>query len=389
MSKPRLKKVLIAAGGTGGHIIPALALAEEMRFYYPDIALQFVCGSRPAEARLYRQAHFSPIVLRVKPIAGNVFEKLARLCILLLGVVRSWRIMREQQPGLVLCMGGYVAAPIVFAALMRGVPVVLHEQNSIPGRLNGLVAPLASSVICAFDEAGRRLKSRKCQMLGIPVRRALLDATREEGIEFFGLKPDVPVVLLLGGSQGAKYFNIHFAQSLGELDGLLQQPLQVLWSAGEKNYAEIQRRVEGTQLKQITVHLFPYIERMDYAYAAASLVVGRAGASTLAEITARGVPSLLIPFPYATGDHQRHNAMALEERGAAEVLDEKYLTKTTLAQAIVRLLSNPQELAEMARRSAELGKPEARKEIARLLASKLMNHSNRACGKRDSSLRSE
>jgi UDP-N-acetylglucosamine--N-acetylmuramyl-(pentapeptide) pyrophosphoryl-undecaprenol N-acetylglucosamine transferase len=375
MTQPRSKKILIAAGGTGGHIIPALALAEEIRFYYPDVALQFVCGARPAEARLYQQAHYVPIVLPVKSFTGNVFKKIVNSFALILAVIRSWRILKQQKPGLVLCMGGYVAAPIVCAAMIRRIPIVLHEQNSIPGRLNALVAPFASSVICAFAEAERRLKSRKRQRLGIPVRRALLDATRDEALQFFALRSDAPVLLFLGGSQGAKYLNLHFADSLGELDNHLAQPLQVLWSTGEKNYDEIKQKVAAMRLKNILTHLHPYIERMDFAYAAAQLVVGRAGASTLAEITARGVPALLIPFPHATNDHQRYNAIELEERGAAEVLDQKYLTKTTLAQAIARLISSPQHLADMARRSAQLGKPDARRDIAQLLVSKLMNHS--------------
>jgi UDP-N-acetylglucosamine--N-acetylmuramyl-(pentapeptide) pyrophosphoryl-undecaprenol N-acetylglucosamine transferase len=204
----------------------------------------------------------------------------------------------------------------------------------------------------------------------------LLDAKRDDGIRFFGLDPALDTVLFLGGSQGAKYLNFYFAEALTAIDTALHSPVQILWSAGQQNYDQIKKIVANAQFKNISVHLFPYIERMEYAYAVAKLAIGRAGASTLAEINARGIPAILIPFPYATNNHQLHNALQMEEFGAAEVLEEQRLTKTTFANTILQLLNNPDRIAQMAKQSAALGKPDARKQIATLIVNKLLNNSN-------------
>jgi UDP-N-acetylglucosamine--N-acetylmuramyl-(pentapeptide) pyrophosphoryl-undecaprenol N-acetylglucosamine transferase len=373
------RRVLLAAGGTGGHIYPAVALAEALRRMAPDLEIQFCCGARPAELQIYRRLAIQPWVMPVSHHRPGLPEGAKFLWQMLASWRMARRLLRERPVAVAVGFGSYASVPPLLAARLAGARLVLHEQNVRPGIANRLLAPLARWIATAETPGGRAFPPARTRVVGNPVRVEMLQAAdRQEARRHFRLGGDRLVCLCLGGSQGAVGLN----QLLLELTGRLARGesaagrWQLLWSTGPAHFKPLTEATRNFGIDPSEHTLTPYIERMGLAYAAADLVLARAGALTLAELTALGKPAVLVPLPTSAGGHQAVNARKLVEAGAAVVLlQDEPEAAAKLEGWLTEWAQAPEKLAKMAEASRRLGKPEAAKELAGLVMG-LLEESN-------------
>jgi len=361
-------RVVIAAGGTAGHIFPGLALARRLREHHGAEVL-FVGRAGGQESRLIPAAGF-----RLATVESRPFERRLSLAALAAPVaaLRAARRARRLVRGadVAVGMGGYTSVPLAVAAWRERVPLVLHEQNAVPGLANRLAARWARTVALSFAEAAPRFPRRaRTIVTGNPVRDAIArvglerDALAAEAREELGLADGRRTVVVFGGSQGALHLDRAAAGAvplLGE-----REDLQLLIITGPAHVDEVERRLP--RAAPLPVRTVPFVERMELVYAAADLAVARAGAGTIAELTVAGIPALLIPYPYATGNHQEANARALQRAGGAAVLLDDQLEPEILAERMLEMLE-PVRLKAMGERSAAFGKPAAAEAVADLVA---------------------
>lgn len=357
-------RVLLTGGGTGGHIYPALAIAAELQRRVPGCEMLYVGTREGLESRIVPRVGLPFVTVSARGlIRKGPREVLAGILSLTRGLVQADRIVARFRPDVVVGTGGYVAAPVALAAVRRRIPVVIQEQNAVPGATNRLLARWARAVCVPFAEAGRFFpEGTRVVVTGNPVRPEILSARREEARARLGLDGTEPVVLVTGGSRGAERVNGAALELAVAVSGWTRGVL--LWACGERYHREMaaglaRRLAQAGRDPGPRVRLFPYIDDMPTAYAAADLYIGRAGATTLAEITARGLPAVLIPSPHVAHHEQDANARVLERAGAAVVILDAELTGARLVDVVAGLLAAPERLAAMARSSRELGRPGA------------------------------
>lgn len=358
-------RVLIAGGGTAGHVFPAIALAERLSAE-PGVEVTFAGTSSGQEARLVPAAGFALEIVEARPLRRELSLEALAAPIVAARSVAACRPLVERAD-VVVGMGGYVSGPVGLAAVRRGRPLVLHEQNAVPGLANRLLARRARVVCLSFAEARAGLPGRaRVAVTGNPVRARVLEAARDPerlaatARAELGLEPGRRTLVVFGGSQGALRLNTVAAQAIPEL--LEELPdLQVLLLTGPSH--------ERTALAALgdvpRVRIVGFLERMELAYAIADLVVARAGATTCAELSVCGVPAVLVPYPHATAHHQDANAAALERVGAATVLPDRELSPDRLAGVVRALLADPDRLSAMARAMRAWSRPDATDALAR------------------------
>jgi UDP-N-acetylglucosamine--N-acetylmuramyl-(pentapeptide) pyrophosphoryl-undecaprenol N-acetylglucosamine transferase len=348
-------RVLIVGGGTGGHLFPAIALAESFIKRFRENRVQFVVTQRALDSQILSGRGFSFQPLKVEGIKGKgMAGKIRSLFQLPLSFVRALNIIGEFRPDLVLGVGGYVSGPVVLAARWKGLPCAIQEQNSIPGITNRLLGKVVNRVFCAFKESESYFSKRKVRITGNPIRKELAKVSQRR------VPSSGPLTLLiLGGSQGAHRINQAF---LDALDGLapFKNDLSIIHQTGEKDEKEVALAYGE---KGFTCLVMAFISDMVWAYQQADMVIGRAGAMTLSEITALGKPSLLIPLPFAANNHQEHNARALVQAGAAEMILERDLGPDFLANRISNWLTDREQLSQMGKKAGSLGRWQAAEEI--------------------------
>jgi len=357
-------KVLVAGGGTAGHVFPAIALAHELASMGHDVRFAGTAGGQ--EGRLVAEAGFELVTVEARPLERRVSVKAVTAPI---AAVRSVKAVRPlvEAVDVVVGMGGYVSVPVVLASLRSRRPVVLHEQNAVPGLANRTFARPARMVALAFAEARRALPRRARSVLtGNPVRADILavatdrERLAKEARAELELDDAKRTIVVFGGSQGALHVNRSFAEAIRVLH---RSDLQVLLLTGAAHVDSVRAALPATG--PVTVRVKGYLERMELAYAVADAVVARAGATTIAEIGVSGLPSLLIPYPYATGRHQEANARALQRAGAATMLLDDELDGRVLADRIGWLLSDDERLRSMGERARAWSKPDAANALAR------------------------
>lgn len=363
-------RVMLTGGGTGGHVYPALAVASELRRRVPEVEFLYVGTRDGLEARIVPSAGMPFRSVRAR---GFIRKRPPDMVRAVFDLVRGYRtavaLVRAFRPHVVLGTGGYVMVPVVLAATRCRVPVVLHEQNALPGVANRWLSRHAEAVAVPFDEARPAFpRARRVEVTGNPTRPELLETETKAARRELGLDPDRPVVLVTSGSRGARSINLAAAEWIRSG----RVPAQVLLSTGHAYHAEVVRSLAAAGLDAATladrgVVVVPYIDRMDLALAAASLAVARAGALTIAEFTARGVPSILVPSPNVTHDHQRRNAEVLQRAGAAVLLPDAELSATRMGRLVAELLGDGQRLEAMAAAARSLGRPDAGRRLAALL----------------------
>jgi UDP-N-acetylglucosamine--N-acetylmuramyl-(pentapeptide) pyrophosphoryl-undecaprenol N-acetylglucosamine transferase len=362
--------VVIAGGGTAGHVFPGLALGRALRERGVDV--RFVGTERGLEARLVPAAGFGFDVVEAAPLVRRLSMSTLRAPVIALRAARRCRSLL-MGADVVVGMGGYVSVPAVWAGARRHLPVVLHEQNAVPGLANRILSRVARRVGVSFPEAVARFPRSvrsKITVTGNPVRDEILrvredrDTLAKEARSEFGLDEGRRTVMVFGGSQGA----LRLDQTAVAACRLLQHraDLQVVLITGPDHLAATRRTLP--QDAPLVVRAFGYLERMDLAYAAADLVVCRAGATTIAEITACGLPAVLVPYPFATKHHQETNARALVRAGAAELVLENELDGATLARRLEGLLDDPRRLEAMRGAALAFGWPDAAARLADVVA---------------------
>jgi UDP-N-acetylglucosamine--N-acetylmuramyl-(pentapeptide) pyrophosphoryl-undecaprenol N-acetylglucosamine transferase len=350
-------RLLIAGGGTGGHLFPGIAIAREFTARNGQNAVLFVSTGNSFERKTLSRAGFPLQTVSVAGIKGRgIWQKLKSLALIPLGIVQSGWIIRNFKPDLVLGVGSYAAGPVVLTAWMAGIPVVLHEQNILPGITNRALARFARRIYVSFENTAGRFDTAKVRLTGNPVRREILQPPAAEEREDEG-GPDPPPVLnilIAGGSQGAHAINMAVVAAIR----LIRQKerLRVVHQTGAADEDPVRAAYAA---QGVTAVVGAFFDDMDRRYRRADLIICRAGATTVAEITAVGKAALFIPFPFAADDHQRLNAEALAEQGAAEMIEEKHLAAADLAERIDRFATDRTALDRMADQARKLGRPEA------------------------------
>jgi UDP-N-acetylglucosamine--N-acetylmuramyl-(pentapeptide) pyrophosphoryl-undecaprenol N-acetylglucosamine transferase len=362
-------RVVVGTGGTAGHVFPAIAAAERLRDRL-GAEVVFLGRSEGLEARLVRDSGFPMETVEALPFAREVSLRTLRAPFAALRAARRCRgIVREA--GAVLGMGGYVSVPVALAARRERIPLVLHEQNAIPGLANRVAARWARVVALSFESsAGRFPRRARIALTGNPVRSSVLrirderESLRAEGFRTLELDPRRRTVVAFGGSQGALKLNRATVEACRILSD--RTDLQVALMTGPAHHEAVRGQLpaEGGLL----VRVLPFLDRMELGYAVADLVVGRAGATTVAEVTACGLPSVLVPYPHATARHQDANAAAVVASGGAVEIADGALDGKTLAARIGELLDDSERLAAMARGAAAFGRPGAADALADLTA---------------------
>lgn len=367
---PAVRPILIAAGGTGGHIMPAQAVAQALRRLYPDVPVEFVCGMRPVELRTYWGLGEHPHLLRCGKVPGTGLGGLQRWIQLARAIQPAYRLVAQLRPRAVLGMGGYIVAPTLLAARRMNIPILLHESNAVAGRTTRLFSRWAKLVLLAHPDARKCFRSGvQTRVVGTPVRADLFQLDRGKGAAEFELDPSRRTLLVLGGSQGARAMNFVLLEALRLLDALAESfgGLQIIWSTGAGNHGEISSALKDAPPRHLTVRTYPTIQRMDAAYAAVDLVLSRAGAGTIAEITALGLPSILVPYPNAKDDHQRQNARSLAASGATRLVEERQLTPADLTALLRLLFGDADSLKHMSQAAQAQAMPQAADEVAEAL----------------------
>lgn len=365
--------VVVSGGGTGGHLYPALAIADALRELRPDVRVLFVGARGGLEARVLPERGEEHVLVPVQGLdRSRPLRSWTTLAALARSLVRVARLFSEARPEAVVVTGGYAGAPAGILAGLTGIPLVLQEQNSVPGAVTKLLSRWASRIHVAFPDAADSLASTGAtvRLSGNPVRPAST-ASREAVRAGFGIPADARLVLVSGGSQGSLALNRVIGEVVrGVSEGTLDRPecLHVLWSTGPKHLQAVTELVRAC-LSPHWVHAVPYIDDLPTAQASADLAVSRAGAMSTAELLNQGLPAILVPFPYAAADHQMYNAQSLERAGVALVAPESELTGAKLWAEVESLLAEPRRLGEMRSNATLLAKPHAARDIGADIAS--------------------
>jgi UDP-N-acetylglucosamine--N-acetylmuramyl-(pentapeptide) pyrophosphoryl-undecaprenol N-acetylglucosamine transferase len=362
-------RILFTGGGTGGHIFPIIAIrsafaeatanGEGFEFYYlgsdsfarenlRDIKAKFISAGK------FRR-YFDPLFL-------------IELTKTIIGIIQSFWHLFRWMPDVVFSKGGYGSFPVVFVAWIYRIPIVIHDSDAVPGLANKKMAKFAKRIILSFENSKKYFKAKhqnKIIVIGNPVRKGLLDGDKNKARELFQIQTNKPIILILGGSQGAQKINEIITNFLPRI----LEIAEVIHACGQNNFTELRKNT----LESPDYHLYPFLdaEQLKNAYAAADLIINRAGAGSVFEIATLGKPSILIPLPSAAADHQRENAFEFSKISGAIVLDQENLTPNILLEQISNLLSNPQKLSEMSQKAKSFYNPQTaeliRDEILKLV----------------------
>ncbi|MDP4096934.1 undecaprenyldiphospho-muramoylpentapeptide beta-N-acetylglucosaminyltransferase [Paenibacillus sp. P96] len=368
-------RVVLSGGGTGGHIYPAVAVARQCESEDPDAAFLYIGGKRGLESKLVPQEKLPFESIDITGFRRSLsFENVKTIMRFLQGVRTSKALLKKFKPDVVVGTGGYVCGPVVYAASRLGIPTIIHEQNAIPGLTNSFLSRYADTVAVSFEGSESAFpKARNVVYTGNPRATTVRRADRSRGFASLGLPEDSSIVLVVGGSRGAKAINqamIEMAPQLSSLPGV-----HFVYVTGESYFDstvdEIRSRVGPLPDR---LHVLPYVHNMPEVLACTSLIVNRAGASFLAEITSLGIPSILIPSPNVTNNHQEANARTLEQAGAAVMILEKNLSGQNLFGSIAHIMNDIGVRENMSAASTGLGKPDSAEaflqEIRRLAGSR-------------------
>ncbi len=352
-------RVVIAGGGTGGHVYPGIAVAQELRVRRRDAVVSFAGTARGLEARIVPREGFALDVIRSAGIKGKgVGDRLRGAWLLPLGLIDAWRVVSSRQPHVVVGVGGYSSGPVVLVAALRGVPTMVLEQNAAPGLTNRWLSHVVDAAAVNYPQT-RAFFGSKAFVSGNPVRRDLTAAadrsvatSASDGVERRG-------VLIVGGSQGAHALNVAMVEAAPEL-AASGAALRIVHQTGERDLEMVRAAYEHAGLE---AEIQPFLYDMGRRIGEADLMVCRAGATTLAELAAAGKPAILVPLPTATDDHQRLNADVLVKAGAAEMLLQRELTGAALAARVLTLAGDSEARARMGRAARALARPDAARVI--------------------------
>ncbi len=363
MPQPK-KKIIISGGGTGGHIYPAVAIADALKKRLDDPEILFIGAKGRMEMEKVPAAGYPIEGLWISGLQRKLsIKNLSFPFKLISSIWKARKIMKRFKPDVAIGTGGYASGPMLRVASRKGIPSLIQEQNSYPGITNRILSKTVDRICVAFDGMEKYFPKEKITITGNPVRRDIIEITnkKEEARKHFDLKESLPTVLIIGGSQGARSINRCIG---GHLEDILQNEVQLIWQCGPGFYSLATDIVETLgSSERLRVKLHDFISRMDLAYAAADLVISRAGAIAISELCIAGKPLILVPLPYAAEDHQTRNAMALTEKDAAILVKDDELDDELIPE-LEKLLGNAARQEQMKMNIRELAKPDATEKIA-------------------------
>jgi UDP-N-acetylglucosamine--N-acetylmuramyl-(pentapeptide) pyrophosphoryl-undecaprenol N-acetylglucosamine transferase len=367
-------KIIIAGGGTGGHLFPGIALAEEFIRRDSSAEVIFVGTEHGIEARIIPREGYQIRFLRAEGIVGKpLMHKVMGVIRMAFSFVDARNILAAVGPDIVIGVGGYASGALVLMANLRSLPTLIHEQNSVPGATNRILGRIVDRVCVTYQESMSVFPLAKTFLTGNPVRLKIMKGDRDAGCRLFCLDRDAFTVFIFGGSAGAKSINRTMVDALNHLGGLKDR-IQFLHQTGD---ADLENIRDAYRKAGVRGTVAPFIYQMAEAYAVADVVISRAGATTLAELTALGKPAVLVPYPHAAGRHQEFNAMKMKEMGAAQVVLDHEMSGEVLAGHIREMFEGAPVLKEMQRASRGLGRPDACSRIVDLALGLLRNHSGK------------
>jgi UDP-N-acetylglucosamine--N-acetylmuramyl-(pentapeptide) pyrophosphoryl-undecaprenol N-acetylglucosamine transferase len=361
MYKQRAYRILIGGGGTGGHVFPAIAIADALKESSPETEFLFVGALGKLEMEKVPEAGYS---IEGLPVAGFqrrvTLKNLTFFYKLIISMLRSRKIIRQFHPHVAIGVGGYASGPILKAAARKGIPILIQEQNSYAGVTNRLLARSARTICVAYEGMERYFPVQKLVLTGNPVRSQVIQLTGNPrgSLGEFGLEEGKKICLVVGGSLGAGTLNRCILEGMDKMD---REDLQVLWQCGRFYYDDVEQKVKASGKHNIRV--IPFISRMDLAYEAADVVVSRAGALSISELCLVGKPAILVPSPNVAEDHQTHNAEALVEKKAALMVSDSEAPRK-LVDLMISLMENDQLREELSTNISQLGLPDAAQRIA-------------------------
>lgn len=347
--------IIISGGGTGGHLYPAVVLGQKLKELKPESDLVYIGSQRAVEKKIMSEQSLTYLTLPVEGLKGRSFKKLRGLVLLPLAFIKSLAIISKYKPGLVIGVGGFSSGPVVLVAHILNRPTLILEQNVVPGFTNRLLSRLADRAVVAFPSSLQYFKG-KGVLLGNPVRPEFYQIRRRQPGKILTL-------LIFGGSQGSKFLNDRIIDSLPYLRGL-KDSLVICHQTGDKDFSRVKEAYSRAGFERVTVS--PYFSPMSDYLAAADLVLGRAGATTCAELIAAARPAILVPFAAAADNHQEWNARELEQAGGAEVILEKDFKPDLLSARLKFYIDHPQALSQMADNLGKLRQEDSAGRIARL-----------------------
>lgn len=361
-------RVLVSGGGTGGHIYPALAIINGIQKKESDAQFLYIGSKNGLEADIVGK---TDIPFKSVEITGFkrklALENIKTIIRFIKSVTDSKRYIREFKPDIVIGTGGYVSGPVVYAAYRLGIPTLIHEQNVIPGLTNKFLSRYASGIAVSFEGSAGLFKHKNLVVTGNPRASEVTDANGVEGRRSLNIPLHKKVVLVVGGSRGARAINEAFCDMVQYIPKL--DDCHFVYVTGDVHYEHVMERLKNEKVALEAVTVKPFIYNMPDVLAGTDIIVNRAGASFLAEITALGLPSVLIPSPYVTNNHQEKNARWLEQEGASQVIVENELTGDVLYRHLHQILTDEEKLKQMKQSSTKLGKPEAATKIYEMIQS--------------------
>lgn len=359
-------KVILSGGGTGGHIYPALTIADQIKKLAPEAEIIFVGTQQGLEKDIIPRYGYPLKFIEVAGFKRSLsLDTLRSFYKMFKGLYDARKIVKAEKPDLVIGTGGYVCGPIVWMAAKHGIPTCIQEQNAMPGVTNKILASSVKKVFLGYKEAEKYFAGKGAQLeyTGNPIRTEILDRNRFAAYDELGLDSHKKTILVSGGSRGAR--SINNAMQDVEIALSDREEIQVLHATGDVNYEKYMADIKKKGGVGANIIIKPYLHNMPTALAVADLAVFRAGAIGLAELMAKGIPSILVPYPYATANHQEFNAKAVEAKGAAKVVLDKDLTSEKILEIVEDLLLHENELKNMAAAAKSLGRPEAAAQIAK------------------------
>lgn len=358
-------KILVTGGGTGGHIYPALAFVNYVKSQDQDAEFMYVGAKRGLENKIVPETGIPFHTLEIQGFKRKLsFDNVKTVQLFLKSIRQAKKILKDFQPDVVIGTGGYVSGAVVYAAAKLNIPTIIHEQNSVPGITNKFLSRYVDHIAVSFRDAAQFFPEEKSSLIGNPRAQEVADTPKSTILANFGLATDKKTVLIFGGSQGALKLNeavMNFLESFND------DSYQVLYASGDRYYEQIKSQVGAIKLSNVSIQ--PYIRQMAEVMASSDLLVGRAGATSIAEFTALGLPAILIPSPYVTNDHQTKNAQSLVNAGAARMIADGELTGETLGRAINEIMTDEKVQQQMSQASKKQGMPDASKRLYELVQS--------------------
>jgi UDP-N-acetylglucosamine--N-acetylmuramyl-(pentapeptide) pyrophosphoryl-undecaprenol N-acetylglucosamine transferase len=361
MDDTRTYRVLIGGGGTGGHVFPAIAIADAVKKMHPATEFLFVGAKGKLEMEKVPEAGYEIEGLTVAGFRRSItLKNFTFFYKLLVSMIQSRRIVRTFKPDVAVGVGGYASGPILKAAARKGVPILIQEQNSYAGVTNRLLSRAASVICVAYEEMEKYFPKEKILLTGNPVRRRLLEFSgdRAQGLKEFGLRDGTQICLVVGGSLGARTINHSIMDGL---DRLNRRDIQLLWQCGTYYIQEAREAVTNSGVGNVRVE--PFISKMEWAYQIADVIVSRAGAITISELCLAGKPAILVPSPNVAEDHQTRNAAALVERKAALMVPDRQ-APDKLVDTMLQLLEDRKQQQQLSKHMKKLGISDASERIA-------------------------